>query len=250
MPFPDFTIHQWMLAALAAFFAGVSKAGMAGLGMISVMIMVCVIPGKASTGAVLPLLIFADMMAAAIFRQEILWTPIRRLALPVAAGITIGWQILQHMPDHTFQPFIGWMVLAMLGLQVINLWKPELTAELPHSLPFIWVVGLLTGISTMAANAAGPIATIYLLLIGLAKKEFIATMAWLFLFVNISKVPMSFQLGYIDALSLSMNVVLVPAIAMGLWIGRKCILRLPQKPFFIMIMAFAAWSAMKLIWFR
>lgn len=238
-----------MLAALAAFFAGVAKAGMAGLGMISVMIMVYVIPGKSSTGAVLPLLIFADMMAATIFRQEILWSPIRRLALPVAAGITIGWQILQHMPDHAFQPVIGWMVLAMLALQMINLWKPGLTAGLPHSRPFIWAVGLLTGISTMVANAAGPIATIYLLLIGLPKKEFIATMAWLFLFVNVSKVPMSLQLGYIDGRSLSMNVALIPAIALGLWIGRKCILRLPQKPFLIFIMAFAAWSAVKLIWF-
>ena len=249
MAFPDFTTHEWTLAVLAAFFAGVSKAGMAGLGMISVMLMVHVIPGKSSTGAVLPLLIFADIMAAAIFRQEILWAPIRRLALPIAAGITIGWQILKRMPDHAFQPVIGWMVLGMLALQVLNITRPGLTAGLPHSPSFIWAVGLLTGISTMVANAAGPIATIYLLLMGLAKKEFIATMAWLFLIVNLSKVPMSMHLGYIDARSFGMNVILLPAIVLGLWLGRKCILRLPQKPFLVIIMAFAAWSAVKLIWF-
>lgn len=240
---------QWALAALAGFCAGFSKAGMAGLGMLSVMIMAQLIPGKASSGAVLPLLIFADIMAACLFRQEILWTQIRRLAAPILTGIAAGTVVLDVMPDSAFRPVIGWMVLAMLSLQVVRSCRPDLTARLPHSQTFLWAAGLLTGVSTMVANAAGPIATLYLLLMGLPKREFIATIAWLFLFVNLSKVPFSLGLGLITVQSFSLNLVLLPVVAAGLLCGRKFIERLPQRPFLIMVLGFAAISAVKLIWY-
>ena len=41
----------------------------------------------------------------------------------------------------------------------------------------------------MLANAAGPIAQLYLLVMGLPKYAFIGTSAWLFLIVNICKIP-------------------------------------------------------------
>ncbi len=249
MDFPDFTTAQWLLAVLAGFCSGIGKAGMAGLGMLCVVIMAQLIPGRASSGAVLPLLIFADVMAALLFRQEILWPHIRRLALPVFAGILAGCAVLRFLPDAAFQPVIGWMVLGLIALQVLRHARPQLTADLPHSTGFLWAAGTLTGASTMIANAAGPVATIYLLMVGLRKKEFIATMAWLFLFVNLTKVPFSFALGLISVESLSLNLVLLPAVAAGLLAGRKLVERLPQAPFTWLVLGLAAASAVKLIWF-
>lgn len=249
MDFPDYSSAQWLLAVLAGLCAGFSKAGMAGLGMLTVMLMAQIIPGKASTGAVLPLLIFADIMAALLFRQEILWTHIRRLAVPIFTGILAGCAVLHYMPDGAFKPVIGWMVLGMISLQVARQFRPSLTDGLPHSTVFVWVAGLLTGVSTMVANAAGPIATIYLLLVGLEKKEFISTMAWLFLFVNLSKVPFSLAMGFINVESFTLNVVLLPAVAAGMLLGRKFIARIPQGPFTSMVLSIAAACAVKLIWF-
>jgi uncharacterized membrane protein YfcA len=247
--FPDFSSSQWLLAILAGFCAGFSKAGMAGLGMLTVMIMTHVIQGPASSGAVLPLLIFADIMAAGFFRQEILWPQIRRLALPILAGIVAGSGVLYYLPKEAFPPLVGWMVLGMLSLQAVRHFHPRLAEGLPHSRWFLWGVGLLTGVSTMIANAAGPIATIYLLLMGLPKKEFVATMAWLFLFVNLAKVPFSLALGLISVESFSLNLILLPAVAAGLLAGRSLIERLPQRLFMCIILSFAAASAVKLIWF-
>jgi uncharacterized membrane protein YfcA len=246
---PDFSSSQWLLAILAGFCAGFSKAGMAGLGMLTVMIMAQVIKGPASSGAVLPLLIFADLMAAGTFRQEILWPHIRRLALPILAGIAAGSGVLYYLPKEAFPPLVGWMVLGMLSLQAVRHFRPGLAERLPHSQGFVWAVGLLTGVSTMIANAAGPIATLYLLLVGLPKKEFIATMAWLFLFVNLVKVPFSLALGLISGESFALNLMLLPAVAAGLLTGRCFINRLPQRPFMWIIVSFAAISAVKLIWF-
>jgi len=246
---PDYTLLQWTLALLAGLCAGFSKAGMAGIGMLTVMLMAQVIPGKASSGAVLPLLIIADILAASLFRQQILWEHIRKLAVPILTGIVAGTAVLWKMPDAAFKPVIGWMVLAMLGLQVLRLARPNLTEKLPHSASFVWAAGLLTGVSTMVANAAGPIATIYLLLVGLQKKEFIATMAWLFLFVNLSKAPFSLALGLISPASFTLNLLLLPAVVVGLLVGRKLIHRIPQAPFLVIVLGFAAVSAVKLIWF-
>ncbi len=249
MALPDLSTTQWLLALLAGFCAGFSKAGMAGLGMLTVMIMTSVIPGPASSGAVLPLLIFADIMAAASFRQEILWPHIRRLALPVLTGIGIGTWVMASLPPRSFPPLVGWLVLGMLSLQVIRHYYPRLAESLPRSTSFLWGVGLLTGASTMIANAAGPIATLYLLLVGLPKREFISTMAWLFLFVNLAKVPFSLGLGLITGGSFSLNLVLLPSVVAGLVAGRYFIERLPQRGFTWIIVGFATVSAVKLIWF-
>ena len=244
---PDVGAAQWAVLMLAGFCCGMGKAGLAGIGMLTVVLMAQIIPGKASSGAVLPLLIFADVLAGAVFRQEILWTHIRRLAGPIAAGILLGCVALAAMPDAAFKPVIGWMVLAMLGLQLLRQAKPALTDQLPHSRTLLWSAGLLTGTSTMIANAAGPVASIYFLLVGLPRKELIATMAWLFLFVNLAKVPFSWGMGLITGPSLALNAALLPAVAAGLFCGRALVMRLPQHIFQRVILTLAALAALRLV---
>jgi uncharacterized membrane protein YfcA len=225
------------------------KAGLSGIGIMTVVLMAQIIPGKASSGTVLPLLIAADLMAAAMFRQQILWPQIRRLAWPIIAGIVTGCAVLAAMPDSSFKPVIGWMVLGMLSLQLVRQAHPAFSASLPHSTAFLWFAGLLTGISTMIANAAGPVATIYLLLMGLPKKEFIATMAWLFLFVNLIKVPFSWSMGLITGPSLQLNFMLLPTVAAGLFAGRWIVHRLPQDRFQLLVLTLATLAALRLILF-
>ena len=245
----DFSLSQWALLLLAGFCCGMGKAGLSGIGIMTVMLMAQIIPGKASSGTVLPLLIAADLMAAALFRQQILWNQILRLAWPILAGIISGCAILAAMPDSSFKPVIGWMVLGMLSRQVIRQSHPTFSASLPHSTGFLWFAGLLTGISTMIANAAGPVATIYLLLMGLPKKEFIATMAWLFLFVNLIKVPFSWSMGLITGPSLQLNLLLLPTVAAGLFAGRWIVQKLPQERFQSVVLSLATLAALRLILF-
>jgi hypothetical protein len=74
-------------------------------------------------------------------------------------------------------------------------------------------------------------------------------MAWLFLFVNLAKVPFSLALGLISVQSFTLNLLLLPAVAAGLMAGRFFIERLPQRLFMWIILTFAAVSAVKLILF-
>ena len=243
---PVLTPNQWALAAVAGFCCGIAKAGLAGVGMMTVLLMADIFPGKLSSGVVLPLLIFADIMAAILYRQEIHWGRIRSLFWPILCGIIAGWGVLFYLPDAAFKPLIGAMILLMLAVQITRSRTPDLTA-LAGSPAFTWGAGLLTGLSTMVANAAGPIASIYLFMLGLPKREFVATMAWLFLMVNLVKVPFSLHLGLISGGSLTLNLLLVPAVLTGLFLGRIMVHRLPQGPFQIIILTLAGLAALRLL---
>lgn len=244
---PDFTPYQWTLAVLAAYFAGVSKAGLTGMGMLGVTFMAAAIPGRASTGVVLPLLIFADLIAASAFRQHVQWAQLRRLAWPVCLGIVGGWGLLMVIPDAAFRPVIGAMVLGMLALQAVRQRFPRFDAALPHSPAFAWVAGLLTGTATMVANAAGPIASAYLIMLSFPKRQFVHTMAWLFLFVNLIKVPFGVHLGLINTGSLALNACLIPAVLAGLWSGKRLMERLAPHVFQHVVLGFSAISAVWLL---
>ena len=60
----SFTPWEWGLAVVAALIVGISKAGIGGLGMLSVVIFAQLMPAKQATGMVLPLLCFGDIVAA------------------------------------------------------------------------------------------------------------------------------------------------------------------------------------------
>lgn len=232
---------------IAAFCAGVSKAGLAGVGLLGVTFMATAIPGRSSSGIVLPLLIFADVMAASTFREHVQWHQIRRLAWPIVLGIFIGWWLLMVIPDVAFRPIIGSIVLLMLILQVVRQRFPGFDAALPHSKIFAWLTGLLTGTATMVANAAGPIASTYLIILSLPKHHFVHTMAWLFLLVNVFKVPFSVHLGLINVGSLTLNACLVPVVIVGLWAGKWLLETVPQRAFQAIVLGLATASAVWLI---
>jgi uncharacterized membrane protein YfcA len=241
-----------MLVLVAAFASGMSKAGLAGVGMLGVTLTAMAMDGLASTGVVLPLLIFADVLAASTFRQHVQWAQIRRLAAPVAVGIVAGWALMLAFAGDpalrsSFRPIVGFIVLGMVALQLIRQRLPHLDAVLPQSAAFAWCAGILTGFTTMVANAAGPVATIYLLILAMPKNQFVHTMAWLFLFVNLSKVPFSIQLGLINGGSLALNLCQAPAVVAGLLTGKKLVEIIPQAAFQRLVLVLAAVSAAWLI---
>ena len=108
-------------------------------------------------------------------------------------------------------------------------------------------MGLLAGVTTMVANAAGPIMALFLIAVSLPKLELVGTSAWFFFVINCLKVPFSVQLGLIHPGTLLLNAVLVPAIGAGLVAGRWCVTRIPQRLFDALLLAFAAIAALRLI---
>jgi uncharacterized membrane protein YfcA len=108
-------------------------------------------------------------------------------------------------------------------------------------------MGILVGLTTMLANAAGPVFGLFLLAIGLPKKEFVGTAAWFFLLLNIAKIPFSLNLGLIRGDTLAVNLVLLPLILLGLCLGRAIIHRIPQRAFDLVILALSGVAALNML---
>lgn len=246
---PSFTPGAWAFLLIAAFCSGMSKAGLAGISMLGVTLTAMAMDGLSSSGVVLPLLIFADLLAASTFRKNVHWEQIRKLAMPVATGLILGWMAMRSLQYHRelFRPLVGIVVIMMLGVQLLRQFFPEFDSALPHSKIFAWVAGILTGMTTMVANAAGPVASVYMLILALPKLQLVSTMAWLFLFVNIAKVPLSLNLGLINGGSLALNLCQAPSVILGLWTGKKLVARIPQQAFQWIILAMAGASAIWLM---
>ncbi len=246
--YSDLTATQWMLAALAALSVGLAKSGFGGFGMVAVLLMAEVLPARLSTGALLPLLIFADVVAVSLFRRHLVWRHLAGLFIPTALGVVAGYLMMPHLSDAFFRRIIGIIVLSLALLQAIRMARPhaEVGWFAEHA-TFLWLIGALSGLTTMLANAAGAVMTIYLLARRVPKMEFVGTAAVFFLFVNLFKVPFSVDLGLIQADSLAFNLRLLPAVLIGLLIGRLVLGVIPQRFFEILLLLFAMISSSKLV---
>lgn len=241
-------MSEWLLALVAATGIGVSKSGLPGISLLHVVLFAQLFPGLQSTGVVLPMLIAGDIGAVVLFRRHADWSHVWRTLPPALLGVVIGWGIMSRSKAADFNPVIGGIVLGLAVVQLVRNWRPDLLSHVPHTRGFAWTIGLLAGVVTMLANAAGPVMGLYLLAVALPKEVFVGTAAWFFLLINLFKVPFSAQLGLINGGSLALNALLVPMVVAGLFIGRATIAKLPQRLFDTLIIAFALAAAARLLW--
>lgn len=247
MQLVDLSLLEILLVFIGAAGIGFSKSGFAGVGMIHVVIFAFVFGARQSTGILLPLLIVGDIFAVKLFGSEVQWPHVRRLLVPSMFGVLIGWLLMDRLSEAAFKPLVGSIILGLTITQIARLWRPRLFDHVPHTLWFAWSLGLLAGVTTMLANAAGPIIALYLLAVALPKYQLIGTSAWFFFVLNVLKLPFSASLGLIDINTLVLNAAFAPAVALGMVAGRWLVHRVPQRLFDSILLLFTALAALRLI---
>lgn len=238
------------LALLAAFCIGMSKAGFTGISLISVFLMADLYGAEISTGVVLPLLIVSDLAVYPAFRKYASWKPVWRLLPATLAGLLVGWWLL-HVIDQDWvaRKAIGGCILAMVALQAVRAWKPAWSERLVESRGFGTAAGAAGGITTMLANAAGPVIQLYLLSRRLPKMELLGIGARFFLLVNLLKLPFSGSLNLITEATLLDNLKCLPGVFAGILIGKWLVVRVPQRAFEWMVIGFSVVAGLRLVLF-
>jgi uncharacterized protein len=223
--FQAFSLANWALICTAAFILGLAKAGLKGIDMLNVTIMAIVFGGKASTGIVLPLLCVADIFAVLYYNRHAQWHHFWKIIPWMAAGILIGVYVGKDLNEAVFRKIMAMIIIITVVIMIVMEFRK--TTNVPTHPMFVASTGLVAGFTTMLGNLAGAFANIYFLAMRMSKNDFIGTAAWVFLVINLFKLP--FQVLYwknITATSLKTDLVLLPALALGFWAGLKIVARI------------------------
>ncbi|MEV6957725.1 sulfite exporter TauE/SafE family protein [Streptomyces sp. NPDC051207] len=247
-------VTGWEFAALAvaALLVGFSKTAVSGANTVSLAVFAAVLPARASTGVLLPVLIAGDLLAVLAYRRHAHWPTLWRLFPAVAAGVVVGTVFLMWADDGIVRTSIGAILLVMAA---VTLWRrrtadagaePEPVTSRAGRLK-ARSYGVLGGFTTMVANAGGPVMSMYLLSAGFRKLGFLGTSAFFFLIVNVSKVPFSAGLGLIDGRSLLLDAALVGFVVPGALLGTWAVKRINQRLFEQLVIAATVLGALHLL---
>lgn len=233
---PDFSgllqgPFEWAAFLGCAVLIGMSKTGIPNTGTFTVPIFALLFGAKESTGVVLPMLCFADLLAVIYYRKkfhrDLVFKPMPWALLGLLTGLMAG-----HLVPHGgFRVMMA--VCILLGIvTMVSTQRPERALRLTSSVFFAPVMGFLLGFSTMVGNAAGPLLVVYLLAMQLPKYAFVATGAWFIMILNYTKIPL--QALVWDNLSwegLLLDAVAIPCILIGGFLGIRIVRILPERQF-------------------
>ncbi len=214
-----------------AVLVGMSKTGIQGINTISIPLMALAFGGKESTGLILPMLCFADLVAVIYYRKEAKWTYIIKLLPMAVCGFFLALFVDKIIPPKTFEPLMAFCIF--VGLAVM-FWSKNKTQKETQKVVGSWWYsagfGLLGGFTTMIGNAAGPVMGVYMLSQRLPKYAFVGTSAWFFLLVNYLKLPLQiFAWDNISYASISVNIISVPCILFGAVLGLVFVKKMPEQ---------------------
>lgn len=219
MHFPTaFSLLDWGLILLAAFIIGLSKAGLKGIDMMNVTIMAIVFGSKASTGIVLPLLCAADVIAVFYYHRHAQWHHFWRLIPWMAVGILVGVYVGKDLNEAVFRKIMAIIIITTVAIMIAL--EMRKSPVIPSNKLFVANMGLAAGFTTMLGNLAGAFSNVYFLAMRMPKNDFIGTAAWIFLVINLFKMP--FQVFFwknITLESLYTDLLLLPAMLFGFWVG-------------------------------
>lgn len=226
----SFSILNIVLIFSGAFIIGLAKAGLKGIDMLNVTIMALVFGGKGSTGIVLPLLCAADIAAVIYYNRHAQWNHFWKLIPWMAAGILIGVAVGKDMNENVFRKIMAGIIVATVIIMLVIEFKR--IVEVPHNKFFVASTGLVSGFTTMLGNLAGAFSNIYFLAMRMTKNDFIGTAAWIFLVINLFKLP--FQVFYwknITQETLLIDLYLLPVLFIGFWLGIKLVNRIKDDSY-------------------
>lgn len=235
----NLTVMQWVAIGFAVFLLGLSKSGIKGIGIIIVVILAFVFGEKASTGVLLPMLVFADIFAVIYYYKHAQWHIIKKLIPWMITGVLVGVWVGNDISAVLFKRLMAIIIIGSVALMFYT--ENKKSNNVPTNKAFGASAGFLAGFTTMIGNLAGPISNIYFMAMRFPKNEFIGTAAWLFFIINVFKLPFHiFVWKTITINTLVLNSVLIPAVIIGFFLGAyivKLISNINYRRFILIVTA-------------
>jgi len=229
--------YSFLFSFIAAFVIGMGKAGLKGMGVVIVTTMALAFGAKNSTGIVLILLLFADVLAVVYYNRHARWEYLIRLLPWMIAGVLLGVFVGKDLPEDVFKKGMAFIIL--ISVAIMFFWEKQKSKAPPNNILFTASLATTAGFTTMIGNLAGAFVNIFFLASRIPKNEFIGTAAWLYFIINIFKLPFHiFSWETVNRESLMIDLYLLPAVAIGFFVGLKIVSYFKDQQYrnFILIM--------------
>ena len=247
LSFFHLSVLEWIVILICGMLIGMSKVGVPGVSMIVVPVLAFIFGAKQSTGVLLPILMMADVFGVAYYRRHANWHHLIKVIPWAMVGLLIALWVGEKVNDDQFKNLIAILVFLSIGLMI---WqdKRKGTNLFPDKWWFAAGMGILGGFATMIGNVAGPVFAIYLLAMHLPKNSFIGTSAWFFMIINFTKFPLQlFVWNNISLHTLTIDLITLPAIALGAFVGFKAVKIIPESVYRGFVIVITAISAFLLL---
>ncbi len=229
---PEATASAWVYiptAIAALMITAISKGGFGGgVGILSIPLMLQVAGVWFVLGLWLPVLIACDLATIRNYPKE--WNP--RAFGHLAPGMLVGIAVATFFLDGAnpknstaeSKQLDAWMKLTVAAISVVfvaiqlrpvreqkEAWQPTWAVSLP--------VGIMAGLTTMVAHAAGPIITMFMLPQRMEKRVFVGTTGRFFFIFNSLKVPFMWWIQLVTLSTLKYGLWLMLLGPLGVWLG-------------------------------
>jgi len=221
-----------LIAALAALFVGISKAGFGGgLGMLTTPLCVLAFGAKDAIGILLPLLCAGDLFSLYHYWGRWDRTNLKYLLPGVVVGVVVGVQLIGRFSARELNFAIGLLAVLFVLFQLVR--EAVFRAEgsfAPNHLMGV-PCGLGAGITSTFAHGAAPVVSMFLIPQQLPKVIYVGTTILIFTWINWIKLPFfcldSRLVGWtwlpseaiINARTLATSGIFLPFVPVGVWLG-------------------------------
>lgn len=201
---------------------------------------------KASTGIVVPLLVIGDVFAVIYYNRHANWWYIVRFLPWIILGILFGVYIGNDLDEGVFK--IAMAIIILISVFMMYWWDRRKSKAVPTHWAFASFVGAVAGITTMIGNLGGAFSNIYFLAMRVKKNEFIGTAAWLFLIINLIKLPFHiFVWETVTLETLLFDIKLIPGIILGVFVGIRVVKIIKEDFYRKMILVLTALGAVMIL---
>ncbi len=237
-----------LVAAAGALVLGAAKTSFPTAALLVIPILTMRLDPRMALGILMPLYVFADLVAITSYRRGLNIATALRLMPGAAVGMVIAVVVGQQLSAAIFNRVLGVLILSTVGLTLL-LRTPTngVTRQLPRwSVP---LVGVAAGFATMIGNSGGPLVSIYLVLGGLSNQSFVGTASIFYLLVNLTKIPLHLAVWQSVTWQqmLTVSALVFPAAMVGTFIGRWVLTRVPVETFRRIVLILTAIAASRLV---
>ena len=235
----------YVLAFSATLTTAISKSGFGGAVAIGIPMLLLVVSPRVALGITLPILLIIDVWVVCFSKNKVNFFLLIVMSIFGLLGHSIGWYFFDYISNDVLVCFISVMSLVTVFLffkrklirtrDTCNEVKKEKIVNLTH----VWLRGgfwcTLSGIASFISVSGGIPLQIFLLSFGLKRVVYIGSAGAFFFLLNLTKIPLYWNLNILTKEILMLSITLIPAIPIGVILGYFVCKLMTDQQFYVVM---------------